>query len=88
MGSQRLFTAAVANSVRCLLGNLPALLGFAVGGAGTTLSTYFRRLGDHSQTETTLRHPDGTEERTVSGSENFEKVWADRRGGEPEAGTY
>lgn len=52
---------------------------------GTERVTVTRRLGDHSQTETTLRHPDGTEERTVSGSEDFEKVWADRRGGEPEA---
>ena len=63
-------------------------MGFARDDAFATLSTYFRRLGDRSQTETTLRHPDGTEERTVSGSEDFEKAWADRRGGGPDTGTY
>ena len=38
----------------------------------------FRRFGDRSHTETTVRHPDGTEERTASGSEDFERAWAER----------
>ena len=37
-----------------------------------------RRFGDRSHTETTVRRPDGTEERTVSGSEDFERAWAER----------
>ena len=38
----------------------------------------FRRFGDRSHTETTVRRPDGTEERTESGAEDFERAWADR----------
>lgn len=45
---------------------------------GTERVTVTRRLGDRSHTETTVRRPDGTEERTESGAEDFERAWSER----------
>merc|ERR1719471_2702110 len=46
---------------------------------GTERITVTRRFGDQSHTETTVRRPDGTEERTVSGSDDFDRAWAEKR---------